>query len=92
MKNMNMPGFTAEAALVYAKGHYQAAEEAATYSGTVQPALRHDLGLPCLKFHFVCNGHEPCHWETTVVPISSDLYRIWQDFQRAGAAESSGMM
>jgi hypothetical protein len=28
---------------------------------------------------------------SSVVPISSDLCRIWQDFQRAGAAESSGI-
>jgi hypothetical protein len=27
----------------------------------------------------------------SVVPISSDLYRIWQEVQRAAAADSSGM-
>jgi hypothetical protein len=26
-----------------------------------------------------------------LVPISSDLYRIWQEVQRAAAADSSGM-
>ncbi len=65
-KTMNMPGFTAQAALFNTKGHYQAAEEAATYSGTVQPARRpRDYGLPCLKFDFVCDDG-PCHWETTL--------------------------
>ena len=35
---MNLPGFTAEAALSNGNGHYQVATEA-VYGGTVQPAF-----------------------------------------------------
>jgi hypothetical protein len=63
--DMNMPGFTAEAALFNAKKHYQAAEQAATYSGTVHPALL-PRRLYCLKFDYDCDGSGHCIVTTEV--------------------------
>jgi hypothetical protein len=63
-KTMNMPRFTAEAALFKSKGYFHAAQEATAYSGTVQPARARDWGLPCLKFEYDCD-QGPCRWIAT---------------------------
>jgi hypothetical protein len=65
-----MPGFTAEMGLFDAQSQYQAVEEAVADSARVQLAARPDLGLPCLKFHFVCR-HGSCHWVTTVGHVTA---------------------
>ena len=61
MKNtIKIPGFTADAAALRANSHYRAADYP-LYTSTVQPAIRRDSGLPCLKIK--CSGFpfQNCH-------------------------------
>jgi hypothetical protein len=64
MNTMNIPGFTAEAAMLDAKRHYQGTEGPILYKGALQPAIRRDAGLPCLKFN--CSGFPFLNCHTTV--------------------------
>jgi hypothetical protein len=64
MNTINVPGFTAEEAMLDAKRHYQATECPILYTGTVQPAIRPDTGLPCLKFK--CSGYPFLNCHVTV--------------------------
>jgi hypothetical protein len=64
-KMVTMPGFTAERSLAYAQGRFLELGKAVARTGTVQPALRRDFGLPCLKFDYDCDDG-PCHWVATI--------------------------
>jgi hypothetical protein len=73
-KTMNVPGFTAEAALLNGNGHYQANREATVSGGTVQPAgmfFFPNHPVFCLKFICVPDPVTlNCIWHTTVGTVN----------------------
>jgi hypothetical protein len=72
-KTMNMPGFTAEAALFDARQHYKVTEDSTPSAGTIQPAGI-QTGLGCLKSRFQCDnalGHHACYWHAIPGRINS---------------------